>query len=197
MSYSFHRHLLLPKIKEALRIIRTNLEFMLNKVSEGTAKVIFVTSTIPKEGKTLFYFTEPSSTDNLNVYLRCLPDEGMAAKMLQSIPNDDHQSVIAIFSANKAIITGRDSLAIDSIPLSTIALMPASSTTIAAFLFDDGDGLSSNHSMKNFGAGVFMNGIDILIPANKNQYSTIYFNGRKMAIPKRPSSEGVMIAVFE
>ncbi|MFV8374692.1 GumC family protein [Flavobacterium sp. LB1P71] len=37
---------------EALRIIRTNLEFMLNKVPEGQAKTIFLTSTFPKEGKT-------------------------------------------------------------------------------------------------------------------------------------------------
>ncbi|WP_338646144.1 polysaccharide biosynthesis tyrosine autokinase [Flavobacterium sp. KS-LB2] len=37
---------------EALRIIRTNLEFMLSKVPEGLAKTIFLTSTFPKEGKT-------------------------------------------------------------------------------------------------------------------------------------------------
>ena len=37
---------------EALRIIRTNLEFMLSKVPEGIAKTIFLTSTFPKEGKT-------------------------------------------------------------------------------------------------------------------------------------------------
>ncbi|MEM8520404.1 polysaccharide biosynthesis tyrosine autokinase [Flavobacterium sp. PL12] len=37
---------------EALRIIRTNLEFMLTKVSEGRAKTIFLTSTFPQEGKT-------------------------------------------------------------------------------------------------------------------------------------------------
>jgi tyrosine-protein kinase Etk/Wzc len=37
---------------EALRIIRTNLEFMLSKVPTGVAKTIFVTSTFPKEGKT-------------------------------------------------------------------------------------------------------------------------------------------------
>src|SRR5690606_37469660 len=33
-------------------IIRTNLEFMLSHIPEGLAKTIFVTSTIPKEGKT-------------------------------------------------------------------------------------------------------------------------------------------------
>jgi tyrosine-protein kinase Etk/Wzc len=37
---------------EALRIIRTNLEFMLSKVPEGMAKTIFTTSTFSKEGKT-------------------------------------------------------------------------------------------------------------------------------------------------
>lgn len=37
---------------EALRIIRTNLEFMLSKVPEGKSKTIFLTSTFPKEGKT-------------------------------------------------------------------------------------------------------------------------------------------------
>ncbi|TDO71510.1 capsular exopolysaccharide synthesis family protein [Flavobacterium chryseum] len=37
---------------EAIRIVRTNLEFMLNKVPDGVAKTIFVTSTFPSEGKT-------------------------------------------------------------------------------------------------------------------------------------------------
>jgi len=37
---------------EAIRIVRTNLEFMLTKVPEGIAKTIFVTSTFPSEGKT-------------------------------------------------------------------------------------------------------------------------------------------------
>ncbi len=37
---------------EAIRIVRTNLEFMLNKVPEGIAKTIFVTSTFSSEGKT-------------------------------------------------------------------------------------------------------------------------------------------------
>lgn len=37
---------------EAIRIVRTNLEFMLSKVAPGKAKTVFVTSTIPGEGKT-------------------------------------------------------------------------------------------------------------------------------------------------
>jgi len=37
---------------EAIRIVRTNLEFLLGKVDEGKAKTIFISSTLPKEGKT-------------------------------------------------------------------------------------------------------------------------------------------------
>jgi tyrosine-protein kinase Etk/Wzc len=37
---------------EALRIIRTNLEFMLGKVPDNQAKTLFLTSTFSKEGKT-------------------------------------------------------------------------------------------------------------------------------------------------
>lgn len=37
---------------EAIRIVRTNLEFILNNVSTDKAKTIFLTSTVPKEGKT-------------------------------------------------------------------------------------------------------------------------------------------------
>ncbi len=37
---------------EAMRIVRTNLDFMLNQVPQGMAKTIFLTSTIPGEGKT-------------------------------------------------------------------------------------------------------------------------------------------------
>lgn len=39
-------------LAEALRIIRTNLEFMLTSAIKGRAKTIFITSTLPKEGKT-------------------------------------------------------------------------------------------------------------------------------------------------
>lgn len=37
---------------EAIRIVRTNLEFMLNKVPDGVAKTLFITSTFSSEGKT-------------------------------------------------------------------------------------------------------------------------------------------------
>lgn len=46
---------------EAIRIARTNLEFFLGQVPENQAKTIFLTSTLPKEGKT-FLAVNLSST---------------------------------------------------------------------------------------------------------------------------------------
>ena len=39
-------------LAESLRIIRTNLDFMVNHVPAGIGKTVFITSTFPKEGKT-------------------------------------------------------------------------------------------------------------------------------------------------
>ena len=55
---------------EAFRIIRTNIEFMLQKVPKNRAKIIFVTSTIAQEGKShtsvnlarSFSFSESATT---------------------------------------------------------------------------------------------------------------------------------------
>jgi hypothetical protein len=41
------------------------------------------------------------------MYLRALPTNGMAASMLGNMPNDDKQTVLVIFTANKAVIAGR------------------------------------------------------------------------------------------
>lgn len=69
--------------------------------------------------------------NNKNIYLRALPTGGMASAMLGNIPNDDKQTALVIFTSYNAVIAGRDSLAIDSIPLPK--LMPASKTSIACF----------------------------------------------------------------
>lgn len=151
----------------------------------------------PKNTRSLSYFTGPIPRDNPLIYLRCFPESGLLAGFLKKIPADEFQTALAIFSSRKAIIAGRDSLAIDSVTLSTADLMPAEKTTIAAFLFDDGDGKSDMKAMTQFGAGIFMNGIDYRLPASANGYSRIYYNGRTLAIPRRPSKEGVLIAVFD
>lgn len=150
----------------------------------------------PVEGRVISYFTEPQPADNGHMYLRCLPSKGFTALMFNKLPVGDDVSALAIFSANRAVVHGRDTMAINDIPLSSAVLTPASRTTIASFLFDDGDDVSSGTLMKLFGTGIFLNGIDLKIEAGESKKAGLFFNGRSMAIPCRPAKEAVMVAVF-
>ncbi len=147
--------------------------------------------------RTVYYFHEPFVQSNSLVYLRALPKTGMTALLLNTLPTDDQQSVLAIFTSNGAVINGRDSLTINDINLSSSIISPASKTGIAQFIFDDGDKKSSGNLIPTFNAVPFMNGIDILLATQSNSPVHLYFNGRDLYLPKRKSaSEGVMVLVL-
>jgi hypothetical protein len=151
----------------------------------------------PNKGRTVYYYFEPAIANNSHYYLRAIPQTGMASSMLKGIPKNDTETALVIFSANSAIISGRDSLAIDSIPLSLPMLMPASKTTIACFLYDDGDGNTSTLPLKSFAYTPFLAGADVFIPANNRGKMRVYYNGRSMVLPKIKSSSGISVAVFQ
>ena len=167
-----------------------SFSFSLNKESYTEFEVH------PANGRTIFYYFEPLVRNSRNVYLRALPTSGMAASMLGNIPNDDKQTVLVIFTSNNAVIAGRDSLAMDSIPLSLPNLMPASKTSIATFLFDDGDEKTSGKAIKSLSMAPFLTGVDVFIKADENKTMRIYYNGRSIVLPRRKSSEGIMVVVF-
>lgn len=150
----------------------------------------------PRQARVISYFIEPSPRNNAHLYLRCLPSSGMLGSMLRSMPEDDRQTVIVIFSANNAIVSGRDELSIDGIPLSTDTLTPANKTIIASFLYDDGDGISSGKAKKSFGPGIFLNAVDVMIKADNRSTTEIIYNGRSIRLPCRPSKEVIQVAVF-
>ncbi len=147
--------------------------------------------------RTVYYYYEPFVQSNRLVYLRALPKTGMTALLLNVLPADDRQSVLAIFTSNGAVVNGRDSLTINSFNLSSSIISPASKTGIAQFIFDDGDRLSSGKLVPNFNAVPFMNGIDLLLDTQNTSPIHLYFNGRDLYLPKRKSAtEGVMVMVL-
>lgn len=163
-----------------------------------TTKSYFEFEVRPKNGRTVYYFFEPLKRTNNAVYVRTFPSSGMIAGVLSQIPRDEQQTALVIFSSNNAVVAGRDTLAIDSIPISTQALAPASKTMISVFLFDDkNDSISTCNPIKAFSGLPFLGSADIRIPADKNGTMRIYYNGRTMVLPRRPSSDGVIIAVFQ
>jgi len=148
--------------------------------------------------RTVHYFHEPFTSNNPLVYLRALPKTGMTALLLNTLPSNDQQSVLAIFSSNQAVIAGRDSLTIDGLNLSSTIISPASKTAIAQFIFENGDGNSTGNLIPAFKAVPFMNGIDFLLGTNNENPIHIYYNGKNFYLPKRKSAtEGLMVMVLK
>ncbi|MBK8141123.1 MAG: hypothetical protein IPK57_08925 [Chitinophagaceae bacterium] len=66
------------------------------------------------------------------MYLRGFPQGNMIGMMLGSLPAKDDQSAIVVYSANKAMIAGRDNVTVNGTPISSLVLTPASKTIISS-----------------------------------------------------------------
>lgn len=148
--------------------------------------------------RTVHYFHEPFTADNLLVYLRALPKTGLPALLLNTLPSNDKQTVLAIFCSNRAVIAGRDSLTIDGLNLSAKDISPDTKTAIAHFIYDNEDGISSGNLVSAFKQLPFMNGVDFFLNATDNKPVRVFYNGRTFYLPKRKSaSEGIMVMVLK
>ncbi|MCU0321276.1 MAG: alpha/beta fold hydrolase [Chitinophagaceae bacterium] len=157
----------------------------------------FVVQSADTAKRAVHYFREPFTHNNSLVYLRTLSNKGMTGMIAQQLPANNNQSVLAVFSANKAVINGRDSLTVNGINLSDKKFTTAEKTAIAFFLYDNGDEQSSTNKHAGLGMLPFMNMVDVFLPASSKPIQ-LYFNGRKMNIPAMSSLEdGIMVAVFD
>ena len=152
----------------------------------------------PAAGRVVHYFQEPFRYHNRLLYLRALPSTGMAAALLSGLPRDTASAALAVFTANRAVVTGRDTLSCNGFPLSVQSLTPPEKTCIAMFLFDQGgDRKGEGKPMPMFAAAPFMNGADLMMAAHDREGVRLHYNGRSRVLPSIPSSEGVMVAVFD
>ncbi len=156
--------------------------------------------------RTVYYFRDIFIAQNPLVYLRAIPKSGMTAFLLGGVPKDEQQAAVAIFSASRGVIAGRDSVTINGTSLSTNTFAPAKKNAIAFFLYDDGDKQSSGNGLPAFGATPFLSGVDMFINAKETKVKkkitppasiALYYNTRKLVLPARKSKEGVLVAVFE
>lgn len=148
--------------------------------------------------RTVHYYREPFQTENSLVYLRTIPQEGMAAMLLSGIPKDKKQAALAIFSANKAVIYGRDTLIVNGIELSSEQLSPAKKTAIAHFLYDDDkDGKTNGQPLAAFQMFPFLNGVDVFLNSKPKELIRIKFNQNTLTLKPIPSDGGVMVVVFD
>lgn len=147
-----------------------------------------VTPTDPKS-RVIYYYFEPFQSNNYWLYLRTLSSNGMSAMLTGNFPKNDTQSVVTIFSAQKSILHGRDSLTINHIPLNTAELASPAKTAIAFFVYQNNS--PANKAMNNF---PFISTFNTSLPADSN--IDLYCNGRNRRIKSIPSSKGVMVVVF-
>lgn len=150
--------------------------------------------------RVVHYYREPFVRTNALVYLRTLPPSGsLAGLLLSSLPQDDSQVAMVIFSSNQAVIDTRDELTVQGFELSTSQYAAASKTAIAFFLYDDGDGQTSGSTIGTFNIlNQFLTGVDVFFSTNPPGTISLEFNGRMMNVWNwRSGSDGVVVPVLD
>jgi len=150
--------------------------------------------------RAIHYYREPFTRSNSLVYLRGFPAaSSLAGILLSSVPQDDNQSALAVFTANQAVLFGRDELSVDGFDLATSEYAAPEKTNIAFFLYDDGNSQTDGTIHSIFGLlPAFLIGVDYFIPATEPGSLELKFNGRVMHVPNLKSgSDGTMVAVFD
>lgn len=156
---------------------------------------------IPAESgeRTLHYYREPFATSDQLVYLRAFPPSvSLAGLLLASVPENDQQAVVVSFTSSQAVITGRDEMTVNSVDLSTPTFASVDNTTIAYFLYDDGDNQTELTSAGLFGSFPFLSGVDVFFPTVQQETITLTFNQRALHVPNwRSQTDGVTVVVFD
>ena len=105
---------------------------------------------------------------------------------------------MAVFAASQAVINNRDELYVDGNELSTDEFASSEQTTIAFFLYDDGDYNTSLSSVGLFGSFPFLNGIDMFFDTAEPTTISIEMNGRTLNVPNwKSETEGITVVVFD
>lgn len=168
--------------------------------SKKGAQYEFFVRTATTGDRPIHYYRERFVRSNTMVYLRTFPGpNSLAGLLLAGIPKNDNQSVLAVFSANRAVIHQRDALSADGYDLATASLTPASKTVIAMFLYDGGDSQTGGTVHGNFAfLQSFLTGVDYFIPTVAPASVHLQYNGRSLHVPNwKSDSEGVSVAVFD
>ncbi len=146
--------------------------------------------------KKISYFFSSFEQDNPLVYLRGFPEGNRMSSLLGKIPEEENQSALVIYAASAAMVGGRDSVTVNQFPVCSKELTPASKTVITSFIFDDGDGISSGKTLKQFAAAPFIGGLDRLLPVGARMKHQIYYNGKLLTVPAYPSKDRIILAVL-
>ncbi len=159
----------------------------------------FVVKSAAADKPPITYFRPPFTRSDALVYLRTLPSaDSLAGTLLAVVPFDDKATVLIVFSASRAIITGQDSLTVDGTQIATPDLADAKHTAIAFFVFDaDSNGKSDGTPVALFQSFAFLSGVDQYLTPTGTTPIAVVLNGRQVNVPHQPSKTvGPVVVVF-
>jgi hypothetical protein len=189
--------------------LRTTPDTTLTTQSNGTWGTFSAKSETPYEfyintgqigDRPIHYYRQGFTREDRLVYLRTLPAPGsLAGILLANLPKDDNQSVIAVFTENQAVITGRDSLHVNELSLSTPTISSAANSNIAFFLYDGNNNAQTDGTnIGLFTAFPFLEGVDQYFQTATPQAIEVTFNGKTQWVQNwKSASEGISVVVFE
>jgi hypothetical protein len=106
--------------------------------------------------------------------------------------------VVISFTSSQAVINNRDAMTAEGYNLSTAEFASEDNTTIAYFLYDDGNSQTDETEVGLFSFTPFLTGVDVFFPTDQQATIDLNFNQRELHVPSWPSeTEGVTIAVFD
>ena len=152
------------------------------------------------QSRAIHYYRQPFLQDNPFIYLRSLPPPNSPAGFLLSgLPQDDEQSVFAIFSASRAVLYSRDVLTINDQLLSTEEHATPSASTIAWFFYDANNNQKTDlEAVATFKMFPFLTAIDYWTPTKITQSIQAGLNG--VTIPfvnYKSKTQGISVIVFD
>ena len=149
---------------------------------------------VPRKGPTIYHFFSPFDHNTRALRLRSLPEEGIGAQFLSSLPLESSECVSLVnYSAHSGMIFGRDSLLLDGVEQLNEARANAANNTIALFHTDAQEDKQNGPDPTTFAFLPFLAGTDTYWAPSKTESISVSYNEQQLNVPKY--AEGILLTL--
>lgn len=149
---------------------------------------------VPRKGPPIHHFFSPFDHNTRALRLRALPEEGIGAQFLSTLPLESEECVSLVnYSAHSGMIVGRDSLLIDGVEQLNEDRANAANNTIALFHTDAQEDQQNGPDPSTFAVLPFLAGTDTYWEPSETQSITVTFNEQSLTVPKY--AEGILLTL--